>query len=159
MREFRTTRRVFHSAARMFQLVADVERYPEFLPLCTRLAVTDRRAGEDGSEIVLADMTAAYNAIEESFTSRVTLLPAKNEILVEYVDGPFRHLENRWTFRPLDDGACLIEFFIAYEFRSLALQVLAGAVFDRAFRKFVSAFEERADSLRGAALAPRRGQG
>lgn len=149
MRKFSTTRRVYHSAARMYGLVADVEQYPDFVPLCSRMQVIERKPGEDGSEVVLANMTAAYKAFEETFTSRVTMQPAANEILVEYVDGPFRHLENRWNFRPLSEAECLIEFFIAYEFRSLALQVIAGAVFDNAFRKFVTAFEDRADALRG----------
>jgi coenzyme Q-binding protein COQ10 len=135
----------------MYELVADVEHYPEFVPLCTRLKVIDRQPEQDGSEVVLANMTAAYKAFEETFTSRVTLHPSDNAILVEYVDGPFRHLENRWHFKPLSESECLIEFFIAYEFRSLALQVIAGAVFDNAFRKFVTAFEDRADALRGNA--------
>jgi coenzyme Q-binding protein COQ10 len=93
-------------------------------------------------------MTVGYKAIRETFTSRVTLDPGRLRILVEYVDGPFRHLENRWTFRPAE-GGCEVEFFITYEFRSFALGMLMGTMFDRAFRKFSEAFERRADEVYG----------
>ena len=93
-----------------------------------------------------------------SFTSRVTLDRTRLRILVEYVDGPFSYLENRWTFRPASAGGaapagCTVEFFIAYEFKSFALGLLMGAVFDKAFRKFTQAFEERADRIYGRASA------
>ena len=97
---FNSTRRVKHSPAEMFALVADVEKYPQFLPLCEGLVVRRRTPREGGGEVLLADMTVGYKAIRETFTSRVTLDPANLKILVEYVDGPFRYLENRWSFRP-----------------------------------------------------------
>jgi coenzyme Q-binding protein COQ10 len=150
MPQFSTTRRVQHSATEMFDLVADVERYPEFVPLCQSLAVRRRTPESGGREVIVADMTIAYKLIRETFTSRVTLDPAKLTILVEYLEGPFRRMNNRWSFRPAGDLACEVEFFLAYEFRSRALGLLMGSVFDAAFRRFAVAFERRADQVYGA---------
>ena len=148
MPESSTTRRVHHAASEMFDLVADVERYPEFVPLCESLQV--RKRIQDGDKhIVLADMTVAYKLVRETFTSRVTLDRANLEIMVEYLEGPFRRLNNRWRFRPVGERACDVEFYIAYEFRSRALGMLMGAVFDAAFRRFALAFEKRADQVYG----------
>ena len=146
MPEFSTRRRVQHSAAEMFDLVADVERYPEFVPLCQSLKVR-RRTSENGKEVIVADMTIAYKIVRETFTSRVTLERERLTILVEYIEGPFRRMNNRWTFRPLDDKSCEIEFFLAYEFRSRTLGLLMGGVFDAAFRRFAAAFERRANEV------------
>jgi coenzyme Q-binding protein COQ10 len=148
MPSFQTSRRVAHSAAEMFALVADVEEYPKFVPLCQSLRVLRREKTEDG-EIVIARMTVAYKLFSESFTSRVRLVPVTREILVDYLDGPFRRMENRWTFTPLGDAASQIGFFLDYEFKSKTLAMLMGAVFDRAFRKFADAFEARADAVHG----------
>jgi coenzyme Q-binding protein COQ10 len=150
MKSFDTVRKVAHSAEDMFALVADVERYPEFVPLCAGMRVSNRRK-VDGGETVLCAMTVAYKAFRETFTTRATLNPEKREILVQYVDGPFRDLKNRWSFEPLGPHECKVRFFIAYQFHSRTLQLVAGAVFDRAFRKFVDAFEARADRLYGKA--------
>jgi coenzyme Q-binding protein COQ10 len=149
MPQFSTTRRVQHSAAEMFDLVADVERYPEFVPLCQALKVRNRTPANDGKEVVVADMTIAYKLIRETFTSRVTLDRRNLEILVEYLEGPFQRMNNRWTFRPSGDRACDVEFFIIYEFRSRMLGLLMGAMFDAAFRRFAAAFEKRADQVYG----------
>ena len=149
MPRFRTIRRVHHSAAQMFALVADMDAYPEFVPLCTALRVRSRGFGEDGVETALAEMEVGYKAIRERFTTRVTLEEPRNEINVEYVDGPFRHLRNRWRFRDIEEHRSEVEFFIDYEFRSRTLGALMGAVFDDAFRKFASAFEARADKVYG----------
>jgi coenzyme Q-binding protein COQ10 len=148
MPELSTTRRVHHAASEMFDLVADVERYPEFVPLCQSLRVR-RRTEEGGKEVIVADMTVAYKLVRETFTSRVTLDRANLEILVEYLEGPFRRLNNRWRFRPVDERLSDVEFYIAYEFRSRTLGMLMGAVFDAAFRRFASAFEQRADKVYG----------
>jgi coenzyme Q-binding protein COQ10 len=148
MPELSTTRRVHHAAPKMFDLVADVERYPEFVPLCESLRVR-KRLQEDGKDIIVADMTVAYKLVRETFTSRVTLDRANLEILVEYLEGPFRRLNNRWRFRPVGERVCDVEFYIAYEFRSRTLGMLMGAVFDAAFRRFASAFEQRADKVYG----------
>jgi coenzyme Q-binding protein COQ10 len=149
MPTFSTERRVPHSAGEMFDLVADVEAYPLFLPLCESLVVRGRRE-EKGKQILVADMTVAYKIIRETFTSRVTLDRANLVIEASYLDGPFRHLDNRWTFASAGEGACVVNFWIEYEFRSRALDALMGAMFDRAFRKFTEAFEARADQVYGA---------
>jgi coenzyme Q-binding protein COQ10 len=145
MPQFSTKHRVQHSASDMFDLVADVERYPEFVPLCQSLKVRRRSTDAEGREVIVADMTVAYKFIRESFTSRVTLDRPKREILVEYLEGPFRRMNNRWTFHPAGERLCDVEFFIAYEFRSRTLGMLMGSVFDAAFRRFATAFERRAD--------------
>jgi coenzyme Q-binding protein COQ10 len=150
MPHFSTTRRIQHSAADMFDLVADVERYPQFVPLCKSLAVRKRTAESAGREIIVADMTIAYKLIRETFTSRVTLDRANFEILVEYLEGPFRRMNNRWTFRAAGERECEVEFFIIYEFRNRMLGLLMGTVFDAAFRRFASAFERRANQVYGA---------
>jgi coenzyme Q-binding protein COQ10 len=147
MPQFSTTRRVRHAAGDMFALVADVERYPEFVPLCRKLTVRHRTQRGDGVEVLTADMTVAYKMFRETFTSRVTLDRARLTIIVEYLNGPFRQLENRWAFRPITEQASEVEFFISYEFRSRTLGMLMGAVFDAAFRKFAEAFEDRADTV------------
>jgi coenzyme Q-binding protein COQ10 len=147
MHSYRTTRRVKHSAAKMFGLVADVERYPEFVPMCESLHIRKRSGDAEGVEIIVADMTVAYKVIRETFSSRVTLDRPKLAILVEYLDGPFSHLENRWRFRPENDKASEVDFFIAYEFRSKMLGLVMGALFDSAFRRFAEAFERRADQI------------
>jgi coenzyme Q-binding protein COQ10 len=151
MPQFSTKRRVRHSASEMFDLVADVERYPQFVPLCQALRVRKRTQDGDSKEVIVADMTVAYRFIRETFTSRVTLEPDKLEILVEYLEGPFQKMNNRWNFRPVDDRVCDVEFFIAYEFRSRTLGALMGAMFETAFRRFSAAFERRADEVYGTA--------
>ena len=160
MPQFSTRRTVKHAATEMFDLVADVERYPEFVPLCRAIKVK-RRSQQGNCEIVVAEMTVAYKLIQESFTSRVTLDRERLAILVEYLDGPFSRMENRWVFHPgagrngegtaAGTAACDVEFFISYEFRSRTLGLLMGAVFDTAFRRFASAFEHRADIVFGRA--------
>ncbi|MGO9474297.1 MAG: type II toxin-antitoxin system RatA family toxin [Rhodomicrobium sp.] len=148
MPQLSTTRRVRHAASEMFDLVADVERYPEFVPLCQSLKVRNRMQVA-GKDVIVADMTVAYKMIRETFTSRVTLDLPNLEILVEYLEGPFRRLNNRWKFRPAGDRVCEVDFFIAYEFRSRTLGMLMGTVFDAAFRRFSTAFEHRADRVYG----------
>jgi len=152
MPRFRTKRRVQHSATDMFDLVADVEKYPEFVPLCQALRVRKRTQGE-GTETLVADMTVAYKVMRETFVSRVTLDRPNLKIQVEYLDGPFSTLDNRWTFTPAGEGGCDVEFFIAYEFKSRVLGMLMGAMFEAAFRRFAGAFERRADAVYGRASA------
>jgi coenzyme Q-binding protein COQ10 len=147
MPQFSTTRRARHTAAEMFDLVADVERYPEFVPLCRALKVRRRISQAEGVEVLVADMTVAYKLVRESFTSRVTLDRPNLQVLVEYLEGPFSRLENRWTFHPVDDRSCDVEFFISYEFKSRTLGLLMGSMFDLAFRRFAVAFEHRADKI------------
>jgi coenzyme Q-binding protein COQ10 len=148
MPSFRTTRRVKHTPEEMFALVADVEKYPLFLPLCEGLKVRSRVPGEGGRETLIADMSVGYKAIHETFTSKVKLDRAALKIAVAYLDGPFRTLDNLWSFKPEGEG-CLVEFFISYEFKNRMLGMLMGAMFDRAFRKFAEAFERRAEVVYG----------
>lgn len=153
MPHFTTRHTVEHSAEDMFALVADVRSYPEFVPLCQSLRVRGESPLDGNRSVVVADMTVAYKMFKETFTSRVELDPDKREILVTYLDGPFKKMENRWRFEEVSESRCVVEFFIDYEFRSRALASLMGAMFDRAFRKFSSAFEARADQLYGAGNA------
>ncbi|GAC1042176.1 type II toxin-antitoxin system RatA family toxin [Rhizobium sp. No.120] len=130
----------------MFDLVADVERYPEFLPLCEALTVRSRKE-RDGKTLLVADMTVGYKAIRETFTTQVLLNKAERAIDVKYIDGPFKYLDNRWRFQPAEDGGSVIDFFIDYEFKSRILGALMGSMFDRAFRMFTDAFETRANKI------------
>jgi coenzyme Q-binding protein COQ10 len=147
MPQFTTTRRVRHAAGDMFDLVADVERYPEFVPLCRELKVRKRIPEPEGVDILVAEMTVAYKFVHETFISRVTLDRPNLQILVEYLEGPFSTLENRWTFYPRGERLCDVEFFIFYEFKSRTLGLLMGTMFDAAFRRFAVAFERRADAV------------
>lgn len=148
MPQFSTRRRVRHAASDMFDLVADVEKYPQFVPLCSALRVRSR-AEKGEATVIVAEMTVAYKMIQQTFTSRVTLDRPRLQILVEYLDGPFSRLQNRWTFAPAGEAGCEVEFFIEYEFKSRTLAMLMGAMFDTAFRKFAVAFEQRADEIYG----------
>lgn len=140
----------------MFDLVADVERYPEFLPLCEGLRVKERLR-EAGHEVLRAEMDVGYGALHETFTSRVTLDATAPRVTVAYLDGPFQYLDNRWSFEPAP-GGCMVDFYISYELKSLMLQLMVGAAFERAFRRFSEAFEQRARQVYGAgrpdAVAP-----
>ncbi|MFG1305699.1 SRPBCC family protein [Xanthobacter autotrophicus] len=149
MPSFSNARQVRHGARDMFDLVADVERYPEFVPLCQSLRVKRRMKSDEGVEILVADMTVAYKLIRETFTSRVTLDRPRLTIHVEYLDGPFSRLDNRWEFVGRGEDASEVKFFISYEFRSRTLAMLMGAMFEAAFRRFADAFEARADQVYG----------
>jgi coenzyme Q-binding protein COQ10 len=116
--------------------------------------VRSRTTKEDGKVVVVAVMTISYKLIHQSFTSRVTLDRDKLSIFVEYLDGPFSRMQNRWTFRPQGEAACEVEFYIDYEFRSRAFALLAGAVFDQVFRRMAAAFETRADKIYGRYFPP-----
>jgi len=142
-------RRGQHRAHQMFDLVADVERYPEFVPLCQALKVRQRRKNPDGTETIVADMTVSFKLVKETFTSEVTLDREHLKILVRYLKGPFANLENRWTFEAKGEEACDVGFFIAYEFKSKMLATLMGAMFDAAFTRFSAAFEKSADMIYG----------
>lgn len=143
------TRLVPYSAAQMFDLVADIRRYPEFLPWCKALRVRSDDVDEDGRGRLVADMVARFKGFEERFTSRVTLDRAALAIDVAYVDGPFRHLENAWRFTPREDGGTQVDFDIAFEFRSRVLQILARSMMEKALLKLSDAFVQRAHALYG----------
>lgn len=146
MPHFATERRVDHSADRMFVLVGDVERYPEFVPLCERLIVRARKR-EGEVETLVADMTVGYKAIRESFTTRVVLDRLALTISAQYLEGPFRHLDSTWTFLPEGPDACRVRFSVDYEFRSRILSMLMGAAFETMFARMAKAFEDRADAV------------
>jgi coenzyme Q-binding protein COQ10 len=159
------TRALPHSPQQLFALVADIERYPEFLPWCLAARNNRRQATEDG-EIVWSDLVIGFRLVRERFTSKVALMPGgageggdgPPRIDVEYVDGPMKYLHNHWVFRPGADGGCEIEFYVDFEFRSKLLQKIIGALFHEAVSRMVAAFEKRADALYGtpdgAAAAP-----
>ena len=141
---------VAHRAVDMHDLVCDVEKYPEFVPLCKSLKVKKRR--ERGEKaVIIADMTMAYKMFSETFSTQVVMNNKTLDIDVKYLDGPFHHLVNQWRFKPVEDNCCEIHFMIDYELRSKVLALAASAVFDRAFSHFVEAFEDRADFVYGSA--------
>ncbi len=148
MPKFETTRRVLHTPEEMFDLVADIERYPEFLPLCEALMVRSRRE-RDGIVVLVADMTVGYRALRETFVTQVVAKRDELAIDVKYLKGPFSRLDNRWRFLPAP-GGCDVSFFIDYEFKSRILGAMMGAMFERAFRAFAEAFEKRADAIHSA---------
>lgn len=149
MPHFHAERTVAHTAALMFDVVADVDAYPEFVPYCESLTVREKRF--DGERTILtARMTVGYKFIRESFTTRVTLDPAAKLISATYVDGPFRHLDTEWRFIDRDQGRSTVTFDIDYAFRSRTLGALMGTVFDRLFRSFADAFTSRANRIYGA---------
>lgn len=151
MPRFETQKRVHHQPEQMFALVADIEKYPEFLPMCEALAIRSCHE-QEGKTLLIADMTVGYKLIRETYTSQVYLQPQENRIDVKYIDGPFRHLENRWMFSAAEDGAgCDVHFYIDYEFKNRMLGMMMGTMFDIAFRKFTDAFEKRADKIYGIA--------
>jgi coenzyme Q-binding protein COQ10 len=153
MQRFSNRRQVRHRAEQMFDLVADVERYPEFVPLCQSMKIRHRTPKPDGTEIVVAEMVVSFKLVRETFTSQVTLDRPNLKILVEYLEGPFSTLENRWTFEPNGDQACDVGFFIQYEFKSRMLGLLMGTMFDTAFSRLSAAFEKRADQVYGKPAA------
>lgn len=149
MPRFETTRRVPFTAEQMFAVVADIEKYPAFLPMCEDLQITSRQDDGDTTHLV-ASMGIGYKAIRETFTTRVVLHPTSSPPLIEvaYLDGPFHHLDNRWRFDDREHGSD-VHFFIDYQFRSAMLGLVMGSVFDKAFRKFAEAFEDRARQVYG----------
>jgi coenzyme Q-binding protein COQ10 len=148
MPKYASERPVAHSAEEMFALVADIEDYPKFVPLCQALVVRGQ-SKEGDREILVADMTVAYGPVRETFTTRVTLDRPGHAIAASYLDGPFRHLDSSWTFAATGAKSCTVRFAIDYEFRSRSLGLLMGSVFDTAFRKFAGAFEARAAAVYG----------
>ncbi len=152
MPSFRSARVVKHSPEQMFDLVADSDKYPEFLPFCVAMKTRQRGPDANGNPVVLAEMEVGYKALSERFATRNTLDRNALKISVEYVEGPFSRLRNFWHFLA-DDAGCKVEFYIEYEFRSRFLAVVMGSMFDAVFRTFASAFEARADKIYGKNVA------
>jgi coenzyme Q-binding protein COQ10 len=151
-------RRLPYTPQQLYSLVADIEKYPEFLPWCVGARIRERRGNE-----VIADMVIGFKMFREKFTSRVTLTPPgesgpEGRIDVAYIDGPMRHMQNRWVFIPNPDGSTTIDFYVDFEFRSRILQKVIGALFHEAVRRMVAAFDTRARALygpHGATPAPK----
>ncbi len=144
MPSIREIRHVAWSPAQMFDLVADVGSYAEFLPW-----VIATRVRSDREEEMLADMIVGFGSLREKFTSRVAK-QRPDFISVAYVDGPLKRLENNWQFRSAGDGGCEIQFHVDFAFRNSVFEIMAGQYLDRAFRKMVGAFEDRAEKLYGS---------
>jgi coenzyme Q-binding protein COQ10 len=136
-----------YAAAEMYDLVADVARYPEFLPW-TAAARIRSRVDHGDHEVIEADLVISFKVFRERFGSRVTLWPGRRRIETEYLDGPFRHMRSFWQFADVP-GGCEVEFFVDFEFRSAILQKVIGVVFNEAMQRVVRAFEERAAALYG----------
>ncbi len=143
------TRKLPYRARQMYDLVADVESYPQFLPWNSAARIRSRSTRPDGAEVIEADLVISFKVFRERFGSRVTLWPEDMKIDTEYLEGPFRHLHSGWTFRDLPEGGCEIDFFVDFEFRNAILAKLIGVVFDEAMSRIVRAFEERARKLYG----------
>lgn len=141
-------RKLPYTPQQLFSLVADIEKYPEFLPWCVGARIRERKGN-----MLVADMVIGFKMIREKFTSRVTLAPPGEQgpgrIDVAYVDGPMRHMQNRWVFIPNADGTTTIDFYVDFEFQSKLLQKLIGALFHEAVRRMVAAFDARAKTLYG----------
>jgi coenzyme Q-binding protein COQ10 len=142
------TRFLPHSAPQMYALVADVGRYPDFLPW-----VIAMRVRSDTPTETVADMIVGFKGLRESFSSRVLKEP-EARITVDYLDGPMRHLHNEWRFTSTETGGSRVDFMVDFAFRSTLFERMAGQMFDRALRKMIAAFEARADALYGAGSAP-----
>jgi len=148
------TRVMPYSAEQMYALIADVGSYPEFLPWCAAARMRETRPLPDGAgEVMDVDLVISFKLFRERFGSRVTLRPEVRRIDVEYLDGPFRYLNNHWKFEPHGNGACEVSFFVDFEFRSALLQRIIGVVFTEAMHRIVRAFERRAGELYGPASA------
>ena len=135
-----------YSPAQMFALVADVARYPEFLPWAAAARIRSRTP-IDGGEVMEADLVISFKVFREKFGSRVTLL-GQDRILTEYIDGPFRHLKSTWAFRAAE-GGCEVDFSVDFEFKNPILAGIIGLVFNEAMQRIVRAFEARANQLYG----------
>ncbi|SEL37013.1 coenzyme Q-binding protein COQ10 [Roseivivax marinus] len=145
------TRRLPYTAQQMYDLVADVGSYPEFLPWCAAARVKSTEDHGD-HEVMHADLVISFKVFRERFGSRVTLWPEHKKIDTEYIDGPFRYMEANWSFRDLDEGGCEVVFHVDFEFKNAMLRSIIGVVFNDAMQRIVRAFERRADALYG----PRR---
>jgi coenzyme Q-binding protein COQ10 len=134
-------RKLRYSAEQLFDLVADVGRYPEFLPWCISSRITKREGN-----VFYADLVIGYKMVREKFGSKVTL-NRSDHIHVEYLSGPMKYLSNHWRFIPEADGSCIIDFYVDFEFKNAIFQNLIGVFFNEAVRRMVAAFEARAHEL------------
>jgi len=141
------TRSLPYSAQQMYDLVADVAAYPQFLPWCSAARIRSRRAESD-HEVIEADLVISFKVFRERFGSVVTVFPGSKQIDTQYLDGPFKYLKSNWGFVDTDQG-CDVSFFVDFEFRNAILQTVIGVVFNEAMNRIVRAFEARAKELYG----------
>ncbi|MGL4310003.1 MAG: type II toxin-antitoxin system RatA family toxin [Paracoccaceae bacterium] len=146
------TRKLPYTAQQMYDLVADIARYPEFLPWTAAARIRSRMPRPDGAEVVEADLVISFKVFRERFGSRVVLFPGVKRIETEYLDGPFKHMKSDWAFRDLPEGGSEVSFFVDFEFRNAILQKIIGLVFNEAMQRVVRAFEARAVALYGPGL-------
>lgn len=137
-----------YTAQQMYDLVADVGKYPEFLPWNAAARVRKVTPQPDGTEVMEADLVISFRVFRERFGSRVVLDPANMRIDTEYLDGPFKYMKSYWQFRDVE-GGCEVAFFVDFEFKNMVLQNLIGVVFNQAMQRIVRAFEDRAKALYG----------
>jgi len=145
-------RKLPYTAHQIYDLVADVARYPEFLPWTAAARIRKREplpGRSEGAEVMEADLVISFKVFREKFGSRVTLLPAEGRIETEYLEGPFKYLQSSWDIQPRPEGGCEVRFEVDFEFRSAFLQKIIGVVFDEAMRRVVTAFDRRARELYG----------
>jgi coenzyme Q-binding protein COQ10 len=146
------TRNLPYSAQQMYDLVADVESYPKFLPWNAAARIRSRKPVDGGGEVMEADLVISFKVFRERFGSRVTLWPDVKKIDTEYLDGPFRYMRSNWAFADRAEGGCEVRFFVDFEFRNAILQGIIGLVFNEAMQRIVRAFEARAKELYGASV-------
>lgn len=144
------TRRLPYSAQQMYDLVADVASYPQFLPWCAAARIRSVTPHADGAQVMEADLVISFKVFRERFGSRVTLWPETKQIDTEYLDGPFRYMKSNWAFSDAAEGGCNVTFFVDFEFRNAVLQGIIGVVFNEAMQRIVRAFERRAAQLYAA---------
>ncbi len=141
------TRLLPHSAEQMYALVADVAKYPQFLPWCAAARIRSLTPVEGGRVEMLADLVISFKVFRERFGSRVVLDEAERHIDTEYLDGPFKYMKSTWDFEPVEGGGCEVRFFVDFEFKNAILQGVIGVVFNEAMQRIVRAFEQRAEAL------------
>lgn len=146
------TRHMPYTAQQMYDLVADVAKYPEFLPWCAAARIRSIKPAGDGSNVMEADLVISFKVFRERFGSRVVLWSEARKIDTEYLDGPFRYMKSSWAFADAPEGGCNVSFFVDFEFRNAILQKIIGVVFNEAMQRIVRAFESRAAALYGAAV-------
>ena len=152
MPNHRDSRNLPYSARQMYDLVADIESYPQFLPWNSAARIRTRTTRPDGAEEIAADLVISFKVFRERFGSRVVLWPEQDgvwKIDTEYLDGPFKYMRSGWSFKDRPEGGCHVEFFVDFEFKNAILQRLIGVVFHEAMSCIVRAFEDRARKLYG----------
>lgn len=145
------TRELPYTAQQMYDLVADVASYPDFLPWTAAARIKSREDKGD-HEVMDADLVISFKVFRERFTSRVVLWPEAKKIDTEYLDGPFKYMKSNWAFEDNGDGSCKVHFFVDFEFKNAILQKIIGVVFNEAMQRVVRAFEARAKALYGGAV-------